>query len=204
MKHYLALFITLLTVTAGSTSLRAAGTDFDDSYRFIFYAVLEGCYQDGLSNDDVAQILLRGTNNYYSQFIYACPICTPTIHALEAYQSRPRHFYGLKTDKTTFGEGLSPEVKKQLYSEKAEDRLTAINTLMKGWVSRRIALLRLTDSERKELEKKLGEMREKGNSYLKGFAKDDPEKFKMSPFGKVQQCAACNGACLMKLESEKK
>jgi hypothetical protein len=204
MKHYLALLITLLTFAASSTSVRAAGGDFDESYRFIFYAVLEGCYEDGISTEDVSQILLRATNSWYSHFIYACPICTPTVHALEAYQSRPKHFSALKTSVNTFGPGVSPEVKKQLYSSKPEDRLTAINTLMKGWVSRRIALLRLTDAERKELEKKLGEMREKGNGYLKGFAKQDPEKFKMSPFGKVQQCAVCNGACLMKLEPEKK
>ena len=201
MKNVKLYLATLITLTLALSSLRAAG-DFDDAHRFIFYAVLEGCYEDGLSTEDVSQILLPGNKGQFAHFIYACPICTPTIHALETYRSRPPHFYGLKTPATTFGPGLETELRKQLYSEKPETRLTAINTLMQGWVSKRMSLLNLSDQGRAQLQSKLQEMRKKGNSYLKGAEASDPGAFKMSAFANVRQCAVCNGACSLKLQPD--
>ena len=63
--------------------------DIDDTSRFIFYSVLEGFYEDGLSNKDVEQILMRKEKQTYFHFIYACPVCGATIWALEAYRGRP-------------------------------------------------------------------------------------------------------------------
>ena len=85
----------------------AEHSDFDETSRFIFYSVLEGLYNDGLANSDVDQILLKKEGHSYFHFIYACPICTATIWALQTYRVRPERFYGLKTAATTFGPGLS-------------------------------------------------------------------------------------------------
>lgn len=199
MKTHLALFLSLITTFLGAAW--APAKDFDDGYRFIFYAVQEGCYESGLTTDDVSQILLKDTTatNLYSHFVYACPVCTPTIHALEAYRSRPARFYSMKSPATTFGPGLSADLKKQLYSNKPEDRLAAINTLMQDWIAKRIALLRLSEPERTELQKQLEAMRKKGMSYLKSFEKD-PSGYPVSAFATVHQCAACNGACGMTLK----
>jgi hypothetical protein len=200
MKHRLLLFVSL-TALAFSTLVAQAQKDFDNGYRFIFYAVLEGCYEDGLATNDISQILLKDekATNVYSHFVYACPVCTPTIHALEAYQSRPSRFYAMKTEASTFGAGLTAELKKQLYSKKPEDRLEAINVLMRSWVSKRMSLLKLNDQERSELQTKLEEMRKKGMDYLKKFERDKGKSYPISAFENVHQCAVCNGACDMKL-----
>ena len=183
-----------------------AQKDFDSGYRFIFYAVLEGCYEDGLSSDDISQILLKDgkTTNLYSHFVYACPVCTPTIHALEAYESRPVHFYSLKTRATTFGPGLPPKLANQLYSKKAEDRLEAINVLMRGWVSKRMSLVRLTEQERAELQNRLEEMRKEGMKHLENWENARGDSYPTSAFANVHQCAVCNGACDMKLRPDAK
>ncbi|HEY1490271.1 MAG TPA: hypothetical protein VGF90_04455, partial [Verrucomicrobiae bacterium] len=81
MKKYLFLITGLLSLVLNNTPSHAK--DFDDNYRFIFYAVLEGCYEDGIATTNVDQILLMNTNVGFVHFVYACPICTPTIHALE-------------------------------------------------------------------------------------------------------------------------
>ena len=62
-------------------------SQFDEVHRFIFYAVLEGLYDDGVSNGDVDRILLKGEKEYYFHFVYACPVCTPTIDALLTLKS---------------------------------------------------------------------------------------------------------------------
>lgn len=202
MKPRLLLLATLAVLSFSAASVLAQ-KDFDSNYRFIFYAVLEGCYEDGLSTNDVSQILLKDERGY-SHFVYACPVCTPTIHALEAYQSRPSHFYGLKTRATTFGSGLRPEVETQLYSKKAEERLEAINVLMRSWVTRRMSLLKLTDQERAGLQANLEEMRKKGMNYLKNWEGDGGRSYPISAFTNLHQCAVCNGACGLGLKPDAK
>lgn len=198
MKKYFILFASLLALALNPTP--ASAKDFDDNYRFIYYAVLEGCYEDGIETTNVDQILLMNTNTGLVHFVYACPICMPTIHALEAYRERPKHLFGLKTHLNTFGPGLSAEQIKKLYSEKPVERLEVINGLMQTWITRRMTELRLTDSEKKKLEQNLKKMRDEGMKMLKQFQNGDPEHFKMSAFAEVQQCAVCNGACCMKLK----
>lgn len=198
MKHHIVLLISLITFLGASLSPAA---DFDKGYRFIFYAVQEGCYESGLATEDVSQILLKDetATNFYSHFVYACPVCTPTIHALEAYRSRPSRFYAMKNPATTFGPGLPPDLKKQLYSKKPEDRLAAINALMQGWVAQRILQLRLSEPERAELQKTLEQMRKKGMDLLKSF-ENGKSGYPVSAFTNIHQCAACNAACGMNLK----
>ena len=198
MKKYFLLIAGLLSLALNTTPVSAK--DFDDNYRFIFYAVMEGCYEDGIATTNVDQILLMNTNAGYVHFVYACPICTPTIHALEAYGSRPKHFANMKTRTTTFGPGLNEEQIKKLYSDRPADRLEVINGLMQTWVSRRMTELRLSDAEKTQLKQNLEKMRQEGMKMLKNFQNGDPERFKMSAFAEVQQCAVCNGACCMKLK----
>jgi len=202
MKKYFLLLAGMLSLALNTPA--ASAKDFDDNYRFIFYAVLEGCYEDGIATTNVDQILLVNTNVGYVHFVYACPICTPTIHALAAYRSRPKQFAGLKTHMTTFGPGLSEEQIKKLYSNRPADRLEVINGLMQTWISRRMTELRLTDAEKTQLKQNLEKMRKQGMSMLKNFQNGDPERFKISAFAEVQQCAVCNGACSLKLKPEGK
>ena len=193
MKTRLCLLAALLSLLLHSAP--ASAKDFDDNYRFIFYAVLQGCYEDGIATTNVDQILLMNTNVGHVHFVYACPICMPTIHALEAYRSRPQHLFGMKTRATTFGPGLTADQVTRLYSDNPTNRLAVINELMHGWIERRITELRLSDTEKARLQANLEKMRKEGMQYLKQRQNGDPETLKMSAVAEVRQCAACNGAC---------
>lgn len=172
---------------------RAAG-GFDETHRFVFYAVLEGCYEDGLSNSDVDQILLKSEKQTYLHFIYACPLCMPAIQAFEAYRSRPARFFGDKRGTSTFGEGLEPALMLKLHNTKVEDRLEAINALVQRWIQRRTTQLRLTQPERTTLHKELEAKRQKGMEMLQAFKKNDTVAMFAPSFADKAECAVCNGA----------
>ncbi len=184
---------------------------FDEGSRFIFFAVLEGLYEDGVSNADVDQILLRKPGQGYFHFIYACPVCTATIWALEAYRKRPDSFYSLKTGHSgTFGPGLTGPLHAQLYDADPHVRLAAINSLMQRWMSRRMELLRLTAAEKASLLKKLEAMRQRGMNVLADFRHDDhggagTMETEAPAYVDLDECVVCNGAVgkPMKLPGDK-
>lgn len=210
MKTFLTLLLAVTISGASPARAGAAGADFDSTTRFIFYAVLEGLYDDGISTEDVAQILLRKEQQSYFHFIYACPVCGATIWALETYRARPAQFYGLKSGASTFGPGLSPEVHAQLYSDDSNQRLLAINTLMRGWFARRIESQHLSETTRAVLLKALEKKRADGMRALESFRKHEhgPDfgVAEAAPaYVDLEECAVCNGAVgkLMKMPAPK-
>jgi hypothetical protein len=192
----LGLFALLFSLEVRAVAEGQQEGDFDGTTRFLFYSVLEGCYEDGLTNAEVDQILLKRDKQSYYHFIYACPICTATIWAFEAYRKRPGTFYSLKEGHSaTFGPGLSPEQHAQLFSPDPLTRLALINSLVKDWMARRMLALRLTDSERQTLLADLEKKRERGMSYLKSFRKDGSASYAPAYFDlAIDECAVCNGA----------
>ncbi len=203
------LLVTGASHSSAQTDQKPAYRDFDDTSRFIFYSVLEGLYEDGLSNADVDQILLKKEGQSYYHFIYACPICTATIWALQTYRARPDHFYGMKSPASTFGPGLSEKLHGQLYSEDSRQRLVAINALMQGWMSQRMDRLHLPDGERTALLERLEKKRRDGMDALESFRHHghgpDFGVNKAAPaYVDLEECAVCNGAVgkLMKLPAD--
>ncbi|MEQ1850260.1 MAG: hypothetical protein ABMA01_01585 [Chthoniobacteraceae bacterium] len=199
----LALCISTLVVPFAAVPLRAAEqarrSEIDETTRFIFYSVLEGLYEDGLSKEDVGQILMRREKETYFHFILACPVCNPTIWVLEAYQARPDQFYGMKRPGSTFGQGLTPELREQLYSKDPTQRLTAINSLVQTWMERRMKNLRLSADERTALTKQLELKREEGMKALERFRKKQHGENlgveQAAPaYVDLTECAVCNGA----------
>jgi hypothetical protein len=168
--------------------------EFDETSQFIFFSVLEGLYADGLSNADVDQILMKREGESYFHFIYACPICTATIWALETYRARPEKFYGLKSNASTFGPGLSGELKTQLYSPESNQRLLAINTLVHDWMLRRMDAMNLPAGERKTLLKEIEVKRKDGMDSLKNSRKGGTVATMAPAYADLEECAACNGA----------
>ncbi|MEM0970471.1 MAG: hypothetical protein AAGJ31_14040, partial [Verrucomicrobiota bacterium] len=139
---------------------------FGDAYQLVYFGVLEGLFRDGVTTEEVDLILTESKTGTYDHFIYACPICMATIHALEFYRERPR-FFGLKdfappAKFRTFGPGLSDEVRAQLGSDDVKTRLRVIHELAGGWVSRRLTSLNLTEVERENMEAEMEAGRERG------------------------------------------
>jgi len=182
-----------------SVKERTLDSDFDDTSRFIFYSVLEGLYEDGLSNKDVEQILMKKEKQSYFHFIYACPICTATIRALEAYRVRPEYLYTSKPSVSTFGPGLSASVREQLYSDQPRQRLSAINTLVKTWMNRRMKNMHLSKKDRAALIDALEKKRKQGMEALESFRRHEhgPDfgVAEAAPaYVDLKECAVCNGA----------
>jgi hypothetical protein len=192
------------------------GDDIDATSRFIFYSVLEGFYEDGVSNEDVGQILFRPKPKEdwrYYHFIYACPICTPAIFAFEAYQSRPKAFYSLKEGAgATFGHGLSATLHQQLFSPDPHQHLIAINTMIRDWMARRMSQMNLSSEDRAALMADLEQKRKQGAHMLQ--ASHDPHDAFGKPrvvhdetaYSDLTECAVCNGAVgkPMKLPGDEK
>lgn len=182
---------------------------FDETSRFIFYSVLEGLYEDGLSTADVDRILMKNEGESYFHFVYACPICTATIWALETYRDRPAHFYSLKSGVSTFGSGLSKKQHNQLYSPNSNERLIVINELVRKWLDHRMTVLKLSPPERKVLTVELEKKRKAGMKMLETFQRrelgENAGVETMAPaYVDLEECAVCNGAVgkLMKLPGE--
>ncbi len=98
--------------------------DPGSSGQLVFFAVLEGLYEDGVSTDDVERILAidpaTKQPQYSEHFVGACPLCLPAFDAFQLYRSRPM-FYGRKEAIDKFGPGLDPILVKKLHSDQKAD-----------------------------------------------------------------------------------
>jgi hypothetical protein len=172
----------LITIISSTMLLRLVGANQPPANRvrtswpesratqLAFFAVLEGLYRDGVGNQDVDQIIPPAeggkpkfdTNN----FVYACPLCHPAFEAFRLYRQREL-FYGLKSPLDTFGHGLEPAVAARLHSPDAAERRQTIETLISRWISQRLQLMRLSESEREEITSEIQQGRKQGMSELR-------------------------------------
>ena len=175
---------------AEATALRQAA--LGDLSRFVFLAVLEGLYSDGVSNEVVDAIVAReGESGQLQNFVAACPICMPAYDALRTYRGRPA-FFGRKDGADTFGPGLPDAVASRLTGKDQQVRLGAIQELIESWVRRRLADLRLTPAEHDAWTWALAQGREKGmQMLLAGLRADKREPI---PASTTKRCAFCEGA----------
>ncbi|MEM6279234.1 MAG: hypothetical protein AAF733_07135 [Verrucomicrobiota bacterium] len=181
---------------------------FGKAYQLVYFGVLEGLFRDGVTTGEVDLILTKSESGHYVHFIYACPICMATIHALELYRERPR-FYGIKdfappAKFRTFGPGLSDEVSAKLISDDVKIRLAVIHELVGGWVNERLTLLQLTEDEKANLQAELEAGRERGMSMLKSYQNKGEEGLKIyaPAYGDLNECAVCNAALQMDFKTE--
>ena len=187
-----------------STLGDAVKPEFDPAHRFLFHAVLEGCYEDGLSDADVGRLLSREADGKtLSHFVYGCPVCIPVVHALEAYQSRPRHFSSMKSGSNTFGHGLPETTRRQLNSTDPEARFAVVHQLVHDWTVRRIELERLNPTEKQKLHDQLEGMRKEGMLRLDDYRKIAPPAASKTGAGvdavisnylRKNDCPSCDGA----------
>ena len=198
-KTFFTLVSACFLAASAAVAADPSRTPFDATYRLIYYSVLEGAFEDGLGNADVDRILLRGPGGQgFMHFIYACPLCMPTINALQTYRQRAPIFgykiNGNQEAENTYGPGLSAELRVQLRDPDQATRLAVINQLVKHWVERRLAAQRLTPDERKAVQAQLEAGRKQGMEVLKRFKADNALAIFAPGFEKQDECAVCNGA----------
>jgi hypothetical protein len=206
MKGYRVLFVIAIAI-GGVLSLRGDTQKprekprvVDSAYlpQLVFFAVLEGLYEDGVSTGDVNRILAVDPRTqqpqFHEHFVDACPLCVPAFDAFALYRSRPQ-FYCRKDSADTFGPGLDPLVAKKLHSEMKADQLEAIQTLVNRWVIRRLEMMRLTKDEREQWTAVIEEGRKRGMDRLQQAQAANQNEY----FG-WKGCAICDGtaaACHM-------
>ena len=180
-RKNLSVFLLLATVAGFiAWSLQGAGpsrtNDVHVSWvqsrasQLVFFAVLEGLYRDGISNEVVDSIIppdKNGKARFDSEhFVYACPICHPAFEAFRLYRQRG-DFYGLKSPVDTFGPGLDHAVSVRLQSHDPEERRKAIEELINHWVKQRLDLMRLAEAERQAITLEMEQGRKEGMNALK-------------------------------------
>ena len=156
---------------------------FDRYHRTIFFAVLEGAFEDGIADEDVDLILaVDPETKRYRNFVYSCPICMPAIDALKTYRNRGMWPY--KSVLNAFGLGLDPVLRAGLRADR-DTRQRAVQSLLERWIERRLDLVRATDGERADYARAFAEMRKQGMEALRA----DRGAMDGAP-----RCAACDGA----------
>jgi hypothetical protein len=155
----------------------------------IFFAVLEGLYDEGVATADVDVLLAKdAVTGQFRYFVPGCPLCNPAIDALQLYRSRPR-FHGLKEDVDTFGSGLPAKEREALRGEEVPARLRVLHDFIERCIKRKLASLRLTKDERDLWQRVLREMREKGGALLKSAQQQGTA----GVLGDAKGCAVCDG-----------
>src|SRR4051812_4563945 len=97
------LLIAALTLPLGAAALAdgpaggkpGPGKDWksDPACRLVFFAVLQGLYEDGVGDDVVNSVVppgKKGREKMRHSFVLDCPLCQPAYEAFCAYQARPR------------------------------------------------------------------------------------------------------------------
>lgn len=169
---------------AGVVPVRA-----DPYEQHIFFAILEGLYQDGVSNDVVDKIIvIDDQTKYPANFVWACPVCMPAYNAFHLYRGRPS--FHEKMPRDTFGPGLAPALVERLTAVDLAVTQAALEELIEGWMNRRMDSLRLTDGERADWRMEMEKRRKEGMSYLEGYRKAGLG----GSYAWMKTCPMCEGA----------
>lgn len=197
-----------ITPDSKSSKMPSEDHNFSETYQFIFFAVLEGLYHEGVSDTDVDALLLQNDEKSYVNFIYACPICSPTLFAIQTYKNRPQFtslkLHNYQTEQRTFGYGLLPETSKLLHSENPKDRLKALYSLVNLWISYRMDKMNLSVDDRNKLLHKIEKDRKSGAQLLESFSKNGTLKDYAPSYSADDECVICNAAAQMPLHQEEK
>ena len=166
---------------------------YDAAGQQIFFAVLEGLYRDGVSDDLVDRIVaMDEQTNYPANFVWACPVCMPAYEAFTVYRGRSK--FHDKEHSDTFGPGLPKDQVERLTAVDLAVSQRALQDLVQGWMDRRMDELRLTADERAEWRAEMEKRRKQGMSYLERYQ----EAGLGGSYAGMKTCPICegaNGAC---------
>lgn len=176
---------------------------FSEAHRFVFYAVLEGCFESGLTQEEIDLIIpvrpdKEDRRSITANLVYTCPLCSPAFDAFRLYSDR-RLFISQMSKSAcynTFGQGLGEDVKAQLAQAGAPCR-AAIQQLIGSWIEARMTRLRLTEEEASDLRSRLAEMRKEGEKALGEFQKGSHGEELQKNYQDWEECPVCSGAAPM-------
>jgi hypothetical protein len=165
----------------------------DPVCKMVFFAVLEGLYEDGVSNEAVDNIVGRtkdGKVEIRHTFVFQCPLCHPVYEAFRLYQQRP----AFRDKGDSFGKGIDPKLETNIRSTALRTRQGALQTLVHRWVERRLSGMGLSDEQRKDWARRLEERSNQGNALLSKLQGTDPW-YGGWGYGFCAACRGCTDVC---------
>jgi hypothetical protein len=168
----------------------------DPACRLVFFAVLQGLYEDGVSDEVVNNIVppdKKGREKMRHSFVLDCPLCLPAYEAFCAYQSRPR-FTG-EDKPAVLGKGLPEETVQGLMSKTLSTRLITLRKPIKQWVERRLVAMKLDESERQKWWEDISARANQGTATLRGLQTADPWYKNWSGYWGCAACLGSSDAC---------
>jgi hypothetical protein len=142
-----------------------------DRGRFLYFALLEGLWEDGAPAEALKPLLAAPRDH----FVPKCPVCTPVTQALADYANT--------TDIAVYGgrgKGFPPEIEIALRSGVRDERRRGLESLVARYVDRRFERVRMTSGERFLMKALIDEGRQDGMSMMEpGFG---------------PACPSCSGA----------
>jgi hypothetical protein len=176
----------------------SAKKEYNHEHRFVFYAILEGLYEDGVS-DEALKLIVPDPKSMadlkdpeQTNFIPECPLCTPAFDAFCVYRARPV-FVGQAASKTsTFGGGLSKETLAGLRGSPSERRET-IRQLIENYIARRLEILYLDVEDREDVTLRLRELRLKGQIALARVQRGEEGEELKKVYADWKVCPNCTG-----------
>ncbi len=168
----------------------------DPLCQFVFFAVLEGLYRDGVQNEVIDLVIGEPEKEkgakVKSCFVFRCELCHATYEAFRAYRNRP--VFQNADDQSTFGKGIDPSIITKLKSEDAGSRVYAMGSLVRPWITQRIEETRKTDEEMKAMKKEFERFATDGSKMLaKHKADKDPLYLDWTFYATCQACEAAKG-----------
>jgi hypothetical protein len=164
----------------------------DPACRLVFFAVLQGLYEDGVPDEVVNNIVppdKKGREKMRHSFVLDCPLCLPAFEAFCAYQARPRF---LDEDRpAALGKGLPEDTIKGLMSKGVAARLKTLRQPIRKWVEARLISMKLTETERQKWWQDITARVGQGSATLRSLRASDPWYKDWSGYW---GCAACLGS----------
>ena len=157
-------------------SKKAVEWQKDEMCQFVFFAVLEGLYRDGIQNEIVDAVIGekidKKENKIKTHFVFRCELCHATYEAFRTYRNRPE-FLDAK-GASTFGKGADLKLLKELQSKDARTRIYSMGRLIRPWIMQRIEETRKTPAEKTAMKEKFASYAREGKDILRAHqqAKD--------------------------------
>ena len=161
--------------------------------QFVFFAVLEGLYRDGVQNELVDAIIGKQVANkndkVKTHFVFRCKLCHATYEAFRTYRNRPAFMQSKGA--STFGKGADPKLLKRLSNQDARTRIYAMGEMVRPWIMHRIKETRKTAQEKMAMKKQFEKYAREGSDLLR-MHKQAKDGFYLdwSFYGSCQACEA--------------
>ena len=165
----------------------------EEMCQFVFFAVLEGLYRDGVQNEIVDAIIgdkiEKKENKVKTHFVFRCKLCHATYEAFRTYRNRPA-FMQTK-GASTFGKGTDLALVKKLSSKDARTRIYSMGGLVRPWIMHRIKETRKTPEEKTAMKKQFEQYSQEGANLLSTHKRaKDGFYLDWSFYGSCQACEA--------------